>query len=201
MLLRATDPELAADEKALLGWYIENFGQEDTETFTRWVWLREQDGNRFARVLRHIHDLIKSEEARGVALGLELAKNKLGREVFERLLLQARKPKVQGEAETQLMETMRPHIERVRTDILGHRGSKEAVDAGVRELRVRLRENIHKMWPDKHRATVDGAIMVGAIQRGGTAVIDFARVVSALMENPDALASTAASSHGVTDDR
>lgn len=184
MILRSTSAQDAADEQKILAWYEENFGADDSREVAEWIWSHERNAARYLRALFHCASLVKEH----------------GRGVFAALLEQARKVASQHEPEEQLMAALAPVVERVRITITGHRGAEEAVGAGLRELRVRLREELRRMWPDKHRATIDGAIVAGSQIRNGGAFLDFGKIVE-VMSGPDALATTAASSHGVTDDR
>lgn len=185
MILRSTTTRDAEAEKALLDWFAENFGAEDARDLADWVWGRERNAARYVDALAHIARCSKER----------------GRDFVGNLLAHARRPAEEREAEEQLFETMRPHVDRARVRVLGHRGDPLVVEESLRELRVRLREVIRKMWPEKHRATVDGAIMSGSMVRGGAAVLDFRKIVQALTRHEDPLAVTARSSHGVTDDR
>jgi hypothetical protein len=180
MILRTSDPT----EKEIIDWYIANFGTEDATAVIDWVWSRERTTGRFVGALWYI--------AREV--------NDKGKVFFFNILRHTKVPKSQREAEEQIMEIARPFVEKARITILGHRGAEDAVEGAMRELRVRLREEIRKMWPDKHRATIDGAILSATVARGGASIIDFKRLVEAL-SGPDALATTASQSHGVSQDR
>lgn len=201
MLLKNTNPALADREKMFLDWFVENFGREDTATVVDWVWWRERDPGAYLRGLEAIYGVIKSEEAKGLAAGLDPSRNKLGRDAFHRLLEQAREPRDRGEAALQLKAAMEPYILKAKAEAKKFNNSPECAEANLRELRVRLREELRRMYPDKHRATIDGAIAVGSLITGGGATLDFSRIIKALMDNPDALAETAASSHGVSYDR
>lgn len=171
-------------EPVLRRWYQTEFGEQDATLLLDWVWRRERNGARYIAALTHI---ARETERHGKAF-------------VGRLLAHARRPEHLRDAEEALLEAMRPHVERARTTILGHRGDPVASEAALRELRVRLRELVHRTYPDKHRATIDGAILVATLQGGAGAVIDFRALVDAL-NNVDPLAATAASSHAVTDDR
>ncbi len=187
MILRSTSPESAEVEQKLYDWFIENFGEEDTKTFLEWLWGREK-GERYVLAMQHI---AKETAARG-------------KPFFHNILEHAKldtKTKEQRDAEEELLSAMLPVIERVKTNIQGHRGAEDAREEGLREIRVRLRETLRRMFPSKHRATLDGAIMCGTLLQGGFPTLNCAAVVAALMKHEDALATTAASSHGVTYDR
>jgi len=180
MILRTSDPA----EKEVIDWYVENFGKEDAMTVIDWIWSRERTTGRFVGALLHVANEVQSQ----------------GRQFFHNLLVHTRIPRPQREAEEQIMERVRPFVEKARITILGHRGAEDAVEEAMRELRVHVREEIRKMWPDRHRATIDGAILSATSGRGGPAIIDFKKLVAALVA-PDALATTASQSHGVSDDR
>lgn len=184
MILRSTDANLAGEEKRVIDWFVENFGEEDALVVVEWVWARERRGTKYVPALVHIANETQ----------------KHGRGFFQNLLLHARKPRTHREAEEQLMETMTPYVQRARIAITGHRGSEDAVEYSMRELRVHLREEVRKMWPDRHRATIDGAIITATQVRGGSAIIDFGKLVETI-SGPDALATTAEASHGVSEDR
>lgn len=184
LLLRSTDIETSEIEKKTLNWFVENFGEVDTRDLVEWVWARERNTGRYVPALTLIQEGIQ----------------KHGRGFLHKILDHARSLFPYREQEMQLMATMLPYIERARITVLGHRGDPVAMEAAMRELRVRLRENIRRMWPDKHRATIDGAIVTATQVRGAACVIDFRKLVTTLA-GPDALTETAAGSHGVTDDR
>lgn len=184
LLLRSTDIEASEIEKKTLNWYVENFGERDTRDLVEWVWAQERTSERYVLVLVHIREEI----------------GKRGKGFLHKILDHARSLFPHREQEFQLMAAMTPYVERARVTVLGHRGDPMAVEEAMRELRVRLRENIRRIWPDKHRATIDGAIVTATQVRGGSAVIDFRKLVTTLT-GPDALSDTAASSHGVSDDR
>lgn len=180
MILRTSDPA----EKQILDWFQENFGLEDTQVVIDWVWSRERATGRYVQALALIAG--KTIET--------------GREFFTNCLIHARRPATYREAEEQIMAAMLPHVEKARINVLGHRGDPMVVEESMRELRVYLRENIRRMWPDKHRATIDGAIMSATKTQGAEAFIDFRRLVE-VINMPDALATTASQSHGVSEDR
>lgn len=180
MFLRTTDPQ----EKAALDWFVDNFGKQDADDLISWVWSRERTTGKFVPALLHIID--------------QTMKN--GRQFVQNLLDHARSPASFREAEEQIMQAMIPHVNVARSTIQAHKGDELAVEESMRMLRVYLRENIRRMWPDKHRATIDGAIMSATRIKGVDAFIDFHRLVE-VINMPDALASTASQSHGVSEDR
>jgi hypothetical protein len=184
LLLRSTDIKDSEDEKKILDWFVENFGEADARDLVEWVWARERNPSRYVLALFHI--------AREVKLH--------GKVFVQRILDHARSLFPHREKEEQLMAATLPFVEKARITIQGHRGDEMAVEESMRELRVRLRENIRRIWPEKHRATIDGAIVTATQVRGAACIIDFRKLVTTLA-GTDALAETAAGSHGVTDDR
>lgn len=187
MILRCTDPQQAADEAEFIRWIVGEIGEADADVLVPWLHEREAPHGRYPHVLAHV--------VRGAA-NSGAPKSFLGN-----LVEQARKPLVQREAEMALMQAMAPHVERVRATMRRHQGDPQAYEEGLRELRVRLRETLHRLFPDKHRATIDGAMVAGTAPKPGAALLNYSVIVERLMCHEDALASTAAASHAVTDDR
>jgi len=189
MILRSKAPELGEDEKRILNWFEENFGLEDTATLASWVWDKERNDGKYVAALWHIAGQMKDHERRDP---------KSGRRFVQNLVEFARKPRVDRDAEVELAEHMREKVAKGMAWVRGHREDQAAKDEIVGDLRRHLREKLRQMWPDKHRATIDGALMVGLSARGGKPFLDFAAIVKAMNE-PDPLATNARVSHAVAE--
>lgn len=176
MLLRTSD-EL---EGVLAHWFVENFGEEDTFVVMDWVWNREPNSARYLTAINYIAIEIQNQ----------------GREFFHNLLSHARRPKEEREIEEQLMETMAPYVTKALKAVKDHNEDPIVREEQIMILRNTLHEQIRKLWPEKHRATVDGAIICGTQIKNGGALLDYRAITQALTRNDDPLAATAASSHG-----
>lgn len=179
MILRSTNPLMAEDEKKIIDWFTDHFGEEDTLVFTRWVWDRHRNAPQYVEALWFIAEQTRKE----------------GPPFFQNLLEVARYPKEMREATDQIASTMMPIVERLKTKALGFRNDPKVLNEIFEELRLALREKIRDMWPEKHRATIDGAMVV-SVKRNlvGQSFIDFRTLAKALFEK-DPLANTAESSH------
>ncbi len=185
MIIRSTDPQEAADELEILKWIVGEVGEDDTAILASWIHDREAPHGRYMMALATIVESAAKSGAPKLFLG--------------RLIAQARKPAIQREAEVTLMQAMLPHLDRLRATVQRHHDDPLVREEVLREVRVRLRETLHRLFPDKHRASIDGAIIAGTSAAGAT--LNFGVMVDRLMNHQDPLASTAAASHAVTDDR
>jgi hypothetical protein len=187
MILHSTTPEDGEVEKQIRGWFEDNFGREDAEALVEMIWLRERNGARLVDALVVIAKEYKAHEQNSVAE----AKAFLGN-----LLDMARTPAAVREAEMDLLGYARPILERLAARIQGHRGDPIVREESLEEFRALVREKIRSMWPRKHRAAIDGALVVAARAEGGRLVFNARACVKALEMNGDPLEATAASSHG-----
>lgn len=176
---RSTNPVDAEDELKVLGWFLENFGEADTRTVTDWVWAYEKDSCRYIATLWAIAREIREK----------------GRSVFGTLLYVASQSPEVVDATQQLAAQMKPVIDELRRQSSRYSADEHGREQISDELRLRLREKLREMWPDKHRAMIDGALVV-AFKRGprGQVIIDFPAIAKALFQE-DPLATTAAASH------
>jgi hypothetical protein len=169
MILKSKDAEEARAEKDIITWFVNNFGETDANTVCDWVWARERVPVKYVDALAHIAK--KSSADRGF---------------FESVLKYAQTQQATPEirdAQAHLEAKFLPAIEHARNRIMGHRNDPELVKEALDDMRKKLEEEIRKMWPDKHRATVHGAIMCGTTATG----IDFGAIARALINNKDPL--------------
>lgn len=173
MILKSTDPKESQAEKDIVQWFINNFGETDAHTVCDWVWARERNPVKYVDTLVHI-----------------AKKSSNDRDFFNNVLKYAQTQQATPEirdAQMHLEAKFLPMVERARIKIGGHRGDPKLVEEALEEMRKKLEDEIRKMWPGKHRATVHGAIMCGTSPRG----IDFGAIARALINNKDPLEANA----------
>lgn len=176
-ILRSTNPADARVEAEMRQWYIDNFGADDARTLIEWVWENHKNGVRFVDAL------------------VEIAKETQvhGKQFVHNLLDVARKPKHVREAEVEILAWAKPRIEAAVARVIGHRASEKAKREEVNAFVEALQEKLWTMWPDKHRATMKGAVLSAFRDVDGRFELNVAALVKALnLEDP--LAATARSS-------
>lgn len=176
-ILRSTNPAEARVEAEMRQWYVDNFGASDARTLLDWIWENHRDGVRFVAAL------------------VEIAKQTQlhGKEFVHNLLDVARKPKAVREAEMEILAWAKPRIEAAVARVIGHRVSEDVKREEVNAFIEALQEKLWTMWPDKHRATMKGAVLSAFRDIDGRFELNVAALVKALnLEDP--LAVTARSS-------
>lgn len=176
MILLSKDPR----EPALRQKLIDLLGGEDAETLVQWVY--ENEGRNNVRYCQALYVIVMGIETQGMGFA-------------HNLLEAAKKPKHIWEAERQILGWLIPRLKEAGVVIQGHRDDPVAVDAEREKLIEGLLEMLWKMYPDKHRATMKGAV-VGSFQRKGSEIgFNVAMLVKALnLEDP--LWATAGQSRG-----
>lgn len=177
MILLSSDPREAPCRQKL----IDVLGAEDATVLTTWLWERHHAGKSptFGDVIAAI---VQKTEIHGPTF----AKN---------LLDAAKKPREQSEAEIEIMAWVTPRIHAAAARVMGHRGDQDVARAEFDTLVRELEAKLWNMFPDKHRATMKGAIVVSFKHKGGEFVIDVGALVRALFLT-DPLAATARASRG-----
>lgn len=179
MILRTNDP----NEKKFRTILANILGDEDEADLTRWVWENEKgSGVGFVRALAA---MAEQSQFRGP----QFAKN---------CLEFARKPKEVREAEKELLEWFNVHAARAITVVKEHNGDRHVADDQFNMLCYGLQEKLREMWPNKHRATVKGAMLSAFTHASGTFQFEVARLVKVMMEK-DPLEVTARTSWAVSD--
>lgn len=182
MLLRCTTSPESADELELRKWLVDKFGETDEETLARYVW--ENHKGRGVEYLQVLAAFVRETAANGTGF-------------VRKLLDGAAKPLEQRQAEIELLAWWTPRKDAAIAKVNRYRGedqkkaAREEYDALVRGLIW----TVHQMWPDKHRATVKGAVLAAFVhdEDGGNYTFEVSRLVGALA-NPDPLAANARAS-------
>jgi len=172
MILKTSDPREPAATQELLT----QLGEEDAKILMTWLWETHRGRGNYADILAAVVEHTHAE-------GTCFARN---------LLTMAKKPKHISEAEMEIMAFITPRIQAAVVAVQGHRGDQQVAVREFEKLCYELEEKLFNMFPQKHRATMKGAIISAFTHRGGY-TLDVAKLVQALhMEDP--LAATAASS-------
>lgn len=171
MILLSTDPrEPGARQK-----FINVLGAEDAEVLTQWVWENQgRNSVSYGQALAHIAAEIDVH-------GVSFAHN---------LLEAAKKPRHIWEAERDILAWATPRIQAACATVRGHRGDPHVAQQEFEQLCYALEEKLWSMFPDKHRATMKGAIIGSFQNKNGGMALNVAMLVKALNLD-DPLAATA----------
>ena len=172
----ATSSEELEVRKQLVG----ILGEEDERTLSRWVFENHRDGVRYTQALKSIFE--------GASV--------YGKQFLENLLDVAKKPKEVAQAEVAVFAWVKERtvlvVKTVQRSKDKEKAAKEELDGFMHDFVGYL----HRMFPDKHRATVHGAIIGGMRHVEGKFSVDVAGIVKALF-NEDPLAANAKASWAV----
>ena len=179
MILFSNDPREPQCRQRL----IDILGQEDATVLVTWLWERHHLG---------------SSPTFGEALAaITMQTDQHGHQFARNLLDVAKKPKHVSEAELEIMAWIKPRLEAAATKVQGHRGDPDVAKAEFDVLCYGLNEKLWNMYPDKHRATMKGAILTAFEHKGGAFSLNVAKLVQSLNLD-DPLKATAAQSRLAT---
>ncbi len=180
MLLRASGKD-AADELEFRRWLVENFGEADERELSEWVWVNHgRNGVHYTTALQHIV-LETHKRGKGFVHGILQFLRELDPSVRESIWT--------------LAAWFHPRMLRAVATMQRHAKDPTAVEAELTTLRGELRAEVHRLWPAKHRATIDGALL-GALKydpRFHTVAADYVGIAMAL-SMPDPLETNAKAS-------
>lgn len=172
MILLSQDPREPQCRQRL----IDILGKEDATVLVTWLWERHHAGKSptFGEALAAVTQQTDQH-------GPQFARN---------LLDMAKKPRHVSEAEMDIMAWIKPRLEVAAAKVVGHRGDPEVAKAEFDTLCYGLNEKLWAMYPDKHRATMKGAIISAFEHKGGAFSLNVAKLVRNL-ELEDPLKATA----------
>lgn len=183
MILRCLTEQESKDERELRVWLALNIGETDEATLTEWVWSNHHGSG--IKYLEALAAIIQQTATRG-------------REYVNGLLEMARKPRARREAEMDLLQWWIPLSNRAIAKVKDCKAEDRAAAAheefgGLIEL---LTAKLHAMFPDKHRATIRGAVAVAFVKAPTGWEFDASRCITACtQEDPLAVNGRASWSH------
>jgi hypothetical protein len=182
VILRSTDPNQAELEKLFRTHLVDSLGEEDASTLIEWVWSNSTRLG-IGSFVSGLGDLVMAIE-RG------------GRDAIRKLLDVAKRTPEERDAIVQLEAWFMPRGNRTAANIYRDGFADDAKKKKhMSELADELMNELHRMWPRAHQATVRGAVLEGLEAAPEGVRLHADQVVRSMMA-PDPLADTAHSSWG-----